>query len=168
MIPSLPRATIRTLHANSPAKTAEHAQSFCRCVIFDWLALSMRMQVILDSSFARPGWAPIWGGKKGEFRDWTKQTKAQPNKKTADSQRGTQLIVSVKSSVWKAFKMHLTTKIVFALSNLLVIRSILPKKVLNLLVLFRNDNSDNSASGFCSLERKDFVKFLGILIDCKL
>ena len=35
--------------------------------------LSMRMQVILDSSFARPGSAPIWGGKKGEFRDWTSQ-----------------------------------------------------------------------------------------------
>ena len=35
--------------------------------------LSMRMQVILDSSFARPGSAPIWGGKKGEFRDWTKK-----------------------------------------------------------------------------------------------
>ena len=33
--------------------------------------LSMRMQVILDSSFARPGTALIWGGKKGEFRDWT-------------------------------------------------------------------------------------------------
>ena len=33
--------------------------------------LSMRMQVILDSSFARPGSAPIWGGKKAEFRDWT-------------------------------------------------------------------------------------------------
>ena len=32
--------------------------------------LSMRMQVILDSLFARPGSAPIWGGKKGEFRDW--------------------------------------------------------------------------------------------------
>ena len=31
----------------------------------------MRMQVILDSSFARPGSAPIWGRKKGEFRDWT-------------------------------------------------------------------------------------------------
>ena len=31
----------------------------------------MRMQVILDSPFARPGSAPIWGGKKGEFRDWT-------------------------------------------------------------------------------------------------
>ena len=31
----------------------------------------MRMQVILDSSFARPGSAPIWGGKKIEFRDWT-------------------------------------------------------------------------------------------------
>ena len=33
--------------------------------------LNMRMQVILDSSFARPGSAPIWGGKKVEFRDWT-------------------------------------------------------------------------------------------------
>ena len=33
--------------------------------------LSMRMQVIMDSSFARSGSAPIWGGKKGEFRDWT-------------------------------------------------------------------------------------------------
>ena len=33
--------------------------------------LSMRMQDILDSSFARPGSAPIWGGKKVEFRDWT-------------------------------------------------------------------------------------------------
>ena len=33
--------------------------------------LSMRMQVILDSSFARAGSAPILGGKKGEFRDWT-------------------------------------------------------------------------------------------------
>ena len=30
------------------------------------------MQVILDSSFARPSSAPIWGGKKGEFRDWTR------------------------------------------------------------------------------------------------
>ena len=31
----------------------------------------MCMQAILDSLFARPGSAPIWGGKKGEFRDWT-------------------------------------------------------------------------------------------------
>ena len=31
----------------------------------------MRMQVNLDSLFARPSSAPIWGGKKGEFRDWT-------------------------------------------------------------------------------------------------
>ena len=31
------------------------------------------MQVILDSSFARPGSAPIWGGKKVEFRDWTRR-----------------------------------------------------------------------------------------------
>ena len=34
--------------------------------------LSMRMQVILDSSFARPGSASIWSGKKGEFREWTR------------------------------------------------------------------------------------------------
>ena len=34
--------------------------------------LSMRMQVILDSSFARPGSDPIGGGKKVEFRDWTR------------------------------------------------------------------------------------------------
>ena len=33
--------------------------------------LNMRMQVRLDSPFARPGSAPIWSGKKGEFRDWT-------------------------------------------------------------------------------------------------
>ena len=31
------------------------------------------MQVILDSSFARPGSAPIRGGKKGEFWDWTRE-----------------------------------------------------------------------------------------------
>ena len=29
------------------------------------------MQVILDSLLARPGSAPIEGGKKGEFGDWT-------------------------------------------------------------------------------------------------
>ena len=44
--------------------------------------LSMRMQVILDStldsSFARPGSAPIWGGKKGEFRDWTRMSSGMP------------------------------------------------------------------------------------------
>ena len=45
----------------------------------------MRMQVILDSSFVRPGSAPIWGGKKGEFRDWTRlvldtSTKWHPNR----------------------------------------------------------------------------------------
>ena len=40
-------------------------------VLFGWCVLSMRMQVILDSLFARPGSAPIGGGKKGEFRDWT-------------------------------------------------------------------------------------------------
>ena len=34
--------------------------------------LSMRMQVILYSSFDRPVSAHIGGGKKGEFRDWTR------------------------------------------------------------------------------------------------
>ena len=42
-------------------------------VVFDWFVLSMRMQVILDSLFARPGSAPIGGVKNGEFRDWTKR-----------------------------------------------------------------------------------------------
>ena len=32
----------------------------------------MHMQVILDSLFTRPGSAAIGGGKKGEFRDWTR------------------------------------------------------------------------------------------------
>ena len=40
------------------------------------VVLSMRIQVIQDSSFARPGSAPIWGGNKGEFRDWTTITMA--------------------------------------------------------------------------------------------
>ena len=35
--------------------------------------LSMRMQGILDSLFVRPGSAAIGGGKKGEFRDWTRR-----------------------------------------------------------------------------------------------
>ena len=35
--------------------------------------LSMLMQVILESLFARPGSAPVCGGKEGEFRGWTKQ-----------------------------------------------------------------------------------------------
>ena len=42
----------------------------------DWFVLSMRMQVILDSLFACPGSAPIWGRKKGEFRDWTSDSQA--------------------------------------------------------------------------------------------
>ena len=39
--------------------------------------LNMGMQVILDSPFASPSSAPIWDGKKGEFRDWTKRPQAQ-------------------------------------------------------------------------------------------
>ena len=44
---------------------------FPRCGGKNGGVLSMRMQVILDSSSARPGSFPIRGGKKGEFRDWT-------------------------------------------------------------------------------------------------
>ena len=36
--------------------------------------LGMRMQIILDSLFARPGSAPLEGRKKGESRDWTRLT----------------------------------------------------------------------------------------------
>ena len=52
--------------------------------------LSMRMQVILDSSFARQGSAAIWGGKKGESRDWTNQlwdiVPVNPRKNRASSE----------------------------------------------------------------------------------
>ena len=54
-------------------------------VTFYWFVLSMRMQVILDSSFARPGSAPTRGGKKGEFRDWTKFTYDQFSSHLPDS-----------------------------------------------------------------------------------
>ena len=40
----------------------------------DGCVLSMRTQVILDSLSSRPGSAPIGGGKKGEFRDWTRMS----------------------------------------------------------------------------------------------
>ena len=33
-------------------------------VIFDWFVLSMRMKVIIDSLFTRPGSAPIGAGRK--------------------------------------------------------------------------------------------------------
>ena len=36
------------------------------------VVLSMHMPVILDSLFPCLGSAPIGGGKKGEFRDWTR------------------------------------------------------------------------------------------------
>ena len=58
-------------------------------VIFDWFVLNMRMQVILDSSVARPGSAPIWGGKKGEFRDWTMKNPELPK------QNGTEIATSM-------------------------------------------------------------------------
>ena len=45
------------------------------------------MQVILDSSFARLGSAPIWGGKKGEFRDWTRFIQNEFEKLTGRLQR---------------------------------------------------------------------------------
>ena len=58
--------------------------------------LSMRMQVILDSSFARLGSVPIWGGKKGEFRDWTTDNIAFLFKKKLDPE-------SLKGVCWRFF-----------------------------------------------------------------
>ena len=52
--------------------SALRAQTRIVCVegwgllIFDWFILSMRMQVILDSPFARPGSAPMWGAGRKE------------------------------------------------------------------------------------------------------
>ena len=37
--------------------------------MFDWFVLSMGMQVILGSLFARPVSAPIWGGGGGERKE---------------------------------------------------------------------------------------------------
>ena len=52
-------------------------------VIFDWFVPSMRMQVILDCSIRPPGFCPyIRGGKKGEFRNWTKRHLISPITKT--------------------------------------------------------------------------------------
>ena len=72
---STPKKTFFFFRARAEKGIAQHidASSVVRTlVIFDWFVLIMRMQVILDSLFARLGSAPIGGGKKREFRDWTK------------------------------------------------------------------------------------------------
>ena len=58
--------------------------------------LSMRMQVILDSLFDRPGSAPIVGGKKGEFRDWTRVWRMENDSGGRDE--GEQLNMSPRTS----------------------------------------------------------------------
>ena len=58
--------------------------------------LSMRMQVILDSLFDRPGSATIVGGKKGEFRDWTKVWRMEDDSGGRDE--GEQLDMSPRTS----------------------------------------------------------------------
>ena len=60
--------------------------------------LSMRMQVILDSSFVRPGSAPIWGGKKGEFRDWTTTSRTTRTIATTTTARTTATIVTTATT----------------------------------------------------------------------
>ena len=55
----------------------------------------MRMQVILDSSFARLGSAPIWAGKKGEFRDWTIGDCEQSNPQAAQ----TLFVIYIRGSI---------------------------------------------------------------------
>ena len=52
----------RRLADSSPTGSpVTHAQSFFSSVILD----------SMNSLFTRPGSAPVWGAKKGEFRDWT-------------------------------------------------------------------------------------------------
>ena len=60
----------------------------------------MGMQVILDSSFAHPGSAHIWGGKKGEFRDWTNLTAKEINKNVLSASRKFCREVSLFASVF--------------------------------------------------------------------
>ena len=66
------------------------------------------MQVILDSSFARPGSAPTWGGKKGEFRDWTifdlnsvvcRATKRRRTRSRADTNTNSNKMASIYSLI---------------------------------------------------------------------
>ena len=80
-------------------------------VIFYWFVLSMRMQVILDSSFARPGSAPIWGGKKGEFRDWTVALHFRPAWQTCLTpfdQLYVLLFLPIKMRCDRVFRNHFT------------------------------------------------------------
>ena len=51
-------------------------------------------RVILDSSFARPGSAPIWGGKKVEFRNWTRAVRVGDNNSKA-AQYANQFVHSI-------------------------------------------------------------------------
>ena len=81
------RKCILFFRARAEKGIARHidASSVVRTLVtFDWFVLSMRMQVILDSLFARPGSAPIGGGKKREFRDWTIGVIAHPKHQYED------------------------------------------------------------------------------------
>ena len=68
-----------------------HAYRLCwRLWICDWFILSMRMQVILDSSFRLPGFSgkerkEERKGKEGEFRNWTYYTMAFADSNTVVS-----------------------------------------------------------------------------------
>jgi len=67
-------ACMLSFRKSRPKPNLESTSKYGFCPDFggkNGVVLSMRMQIFLDSSFARPGSAPIWGGKKGEFRDWT-------------------------------------------------------------------------------------------------
>ena len=45
---------------------------------FAWLKYLKFCCVAVLKVNSRPGSAPIWGGKKGEFRDWTRLIPAKP------------------------------------------------------------------------------------------
>ena len=73
----------------------------------------MRMQVILDSLFDHLGSVPIWGGKKGEFRDWTNASREAARKKNSPLReshsplRGSLTRGKFKKNLWDQGMNHL-------------------------------------------------------------
>ena len=111
------------------------------------VVLSMRMQVILDSSFARPGWAPIWGGKKEEFRDWTIDWWDQARWRNLHKFDMSKMNASEDVFVYREF-MLLWTKPQRIDHPLTVLRKIAPDKCLNLPENKHRKESKNLSGGY--------------------
>ena len=59
-------------HCSTVAKCTQHVAPSNAAICCVGMLWSFGQGFILDSLFSRPGSAPIGGGKKGEFRDWTR------------------------------------------------------------------------------------------------